>query len=377
MKVPTTMSTALATAASVANLGFVGIVCASTASADQATDASTHGFGSRRTLGSGDVVQGWTISDLKPSTDAIPYPAQGTLWEASATDEAINGYVIPIVPNLVARAPSGQTYPALYQVATPQGVNPATLAQGQKTTGKVYFDVIGDKPDGVVYSEGGQDLASWVNSQALQGRSGAGVPAGPVSRPVPAPVAPAAPALPAAPPAPAATPVALGGQQLPVGSPATPDPARSQGTRVSGSQGTPMPANSPAPSAPAGGQDAPAGSPALPAPAGGADALPGSLVTPPAGLPSAPARADIQGSAGSPAAPAPRASAAPPAPQTSPAPAAPAGGQDSLAASPAPAAPAGGEQVPPGMVTPPAGPPAAPAPAGSQGSAGSPATPTP
>jgi Domain of unknown function (DUF1942) len=30
-------------------------------------------------------VQGWTITDLKPSSDSIPYAPQGTLWEATAT----------------------------------------------------------------------------------------------------------------------------------------------------------------------------------------------------------------------------------------------------------------------------------------------------
>ena len=104
-------------------------------------------------------MQGWTITDLKASTDQIPYPVAGTLWEATATDQAIEGSVTPIVSNLNARAKSGETYRVLFGVATPQGVNPATLAQGQQTTGKVYFDVVGDTPDSVVYNAGGQDLA--------------------------------------------------------------------------------------------------------------------------------------------------------------------------------------------------------------------------
>lgn len=67
--------------------------------------------------------------------------------EATATDQAIQGSATPILSNLNAKARSGQTYRVLFGVATPQGVNPATLAQGQKTTGKVYFDVVGDGPD--------------------------------------------------------------------------------------------------------------------------------------------------------------------------------------------------------------------------------------
>jgi Domain of unknown function (DUF1942) len=312
VKIPSTRTAAFTTTATVVFAGFVGIVSASTASADQATDSSTYGLGSQGTLVNGDVVQGWTVSGLKPSTDAIPYPVRGTLWEATATDEAIKGYVIPIVLNLGARAPSGQTYRALYQVATPQGVNPATLAQGQKTTGKVYFDVTGDGPDGVVYNAGGQDLASWVQARPSQPRSGAGATTGPATGPVTTPV-------------PAAAPAPAGGQQTPPGAPATTVPARSQGPRTSGSQGTPIPGNNPAPPAPeagpppptpgaipappapeaglpspapAGGQEASAGSPTTPAPAGGS-------ATPTAALPAAPAPAGSQGSAGSPATPTP------------------------------------------------------------------------
>jgi Domain of unknown function (DUF1942) len=91
-------------------------------------------------------------------TDRIPQPVAGTLWEATATDDAIEGSATPIVSNLNARARSGETCRVLFGVATPQGVNPATLPQGQETTGKVYFDVVGDSPDSVVYNAGDQDV---------------------------------------------------------------------------------------------------------------------------------------------------------------------------------------------------------------------------
>jgi hypothetical protein len=266
--------------ATVVTAASVGIVSPSTASADQAIDASAHGLGFQTTLVNGDVVQGWTVSALEPSTDAIPYPVQGTLWEATATDEAIEGSVTPIVSDLNARAPDGQTYRVLYQVGTPQGVNPAPLTQGQKTTGKVYFDVTGDKPNVVVYNDGGQDLAYWVQSQPPQGRSGSAVPSGPASKPatmptpVTAPPTPAPEASPAtsapeaspatsAPEASPATPTPAGGQQAPVGSPATPTPAGGQQAPV-GSPATPTPAGPP-PGAAAGGQGS-AGSPATPTP---------------------------------------------------------------------------------------------------------------
>ena len=118
-----------------ATAATVGIAGAPTAAAD----ADMQYLGEQGELVNGDVVQGWTVSGLKPSTDTIPYPVAGTLWEATATDEAISGNVIPIVANLNARAESGQTYRVLFGVATAQGVNPATLAEGESTTGKVYF----------------------------------------------------------------------------------------------------------------------------------------------------------------------------------------------------------------------------------------------
>ena len=54
-----------------------------------ADDLTTTTIGNEARLTNGSVVQGWTITNLKPSTDAIPYQVAGTLWEATATDQAI------------------------------------------------------------------------------------------------------------------------------------------------------------------------------------------------------------------------------------------------------------------------------------------------
>nr|MCH9760712.1 MPT63 family protein [Actinomycetes bacterium] len=113
-------------------------------------------------------------SGLRPSSDTIPYPVQGQLWEATATDTAIQGEVTPVVANFNARANDGQTYRVLWEVATPQGVNPTTLAEGEQTSGKIYFDVTGPAPDSVVYRGAeGSDLAVWV----IQPATGEQVPA--------------------------------------------------------------------------------------------------------------------------------------------------------------------------------------------------------
>ena len=135
------MRTSVNTATKAAITAAATTMCLSTLLAPTASadDSVIHSLGSPAELANGDIVQAWTVGDLKPSSDAIPYPVAGTLWEATATDHAIRGTVVPIVSNLNARARSGQTYRVLFGVATPQGVNPSTLPQGQKTTGKVYF----------------------------------------------------------------------------------------------------------------------------------------------------------------------------------------------------------------------------------------------
>jgi hypothetical protein len=130
--------------------------------------ASMQSFGQRSDLADGSVVQGWTVSDLKKSTDTIDYLVRGSLWEATATDEALQGVVVPVVSNFNARAMNGDNYRALFQVATPQGVNPALLNPGEKTSGKVYFDVTGDAPTAVVYSAGGPDLLTWTHPTAAR-----------------------------------------------------------------------------------------------------------------------------------------------------------------------------------------------------------------
>ena len=257
-----------ALAASALAAGAIGLVSAPIASADP----DVTNLGSQAKLVDGNVVQGWTVANLKPSSDAIPYPVQGTLWEATANDQAIAGTVTPIVSNLNARARSGQTYRVLFGVATPQGVNPSTLAQGEQTTGKIYFDVTGEAPDSVVYNAGGPDLALWVQpppSNPSPSRSGTGwspSSSGSAStapaEATPAPGTPAAPAV--------------------AGTPATPVPA--------GSSGTPLPAGST-------GTPVVEGAPATPAPA----AVPGSTGTPVIeGAPATPAPAAVPGSAGTP-----------------------------------------------------------------------------
>nr|WP_225952259.1 MPT63 family protein [Mycobacterium sp. OAS707] len=247
------------TAAATAAASALGIVAAPISAAE---DVTTTSIGTQGKLVDGNVVQGWTITDLRPSSDVIPYPVAGTLWEATATDEAIQGAATPIVSNLNARARSGQTYRVLFGVATPQGVNPATLGQGEKTTGKVYFDVTGDSPDAVVYSAGGQDLLAWVQAPPAPRQTGTQWSPPARSQTSPAPAATPATPAPAAAPGSTPTPTAAPGTPLPASaeaSPGAPLPAGSQGTPLpAGAQGTPLPAGSQGTPLPAGSQSAPA-----------------------------------------------------------------------------------------------------------------------
>ncbi|WP_255604836.1 MPT63 family protein [Mycolicibacterium xanthum] len=224
----------------------VGLACPPFASAD--TEVAY--LGQQGELVDGDVVQGWTISDLRPSTDTIPYPVAGTLWEATATDEAIAGSATPIVSNLNARAASGQSYRVLFGVASTQGINPATLAQGQKTTGKIYFDVTGDSPDSVFYNAGGQDLLLWVPAPPPPATGSSG------GYTAPAPARTAAPAEaettePTATTEPTTESTEAVMPPAPEGSSGTPLPEGSSGTPLpEGSTGTPLPEDAaPAPAA--------------------------------------------------------------------------------------------------------------------------------
>lgn len=145
--------------------GAVSIFGAPVAAAEDAGTIVTP-IGEQAELVDGAVVQAWTVLELQPSLDFIPYQVQGTLWEAIVTDEAVQGSVTPIVSDFNARAGGGENYRALFQVPTALGVSPATLAEGQEVGGKIYFDVTGADPSSVVYNAFGQDRIVWQQSDA-------------------------------------------------------------------------------------------------------------------------------------------------------------------------------------------------------------------
>lgn len=126
-----------------------------------AATAETVGFGEPTDIDVIDieVEQHWTVSDLQPSTDALPYQAAGELWEATTSVTLDHGGV-PMVSGFSARSDSA-SYPVLWAVASPLGIPPSALPPGGSATGKVYFDVTGAAPTGVVYTLEGVDVAGW------------------------------------------------------------------------------------------------------------------------------------------------------------------------------------------------------------------------
>jgi Domain of unknown function (DUF1942) len=140
----------------------VGISVAMTATASAYSTVGKFGTYERLYDDGGAVVTAWTVDNLKPSTDRIPaYPLHGTLWEATATVEAVRGTVTPLIPNLNARADNGRNYQALWEAFMPQGISGATIPLGARSTGKIYFDVTGQTPSRVMYNNGVQDLLIW------------------------------------------------------------------------------------------------------------------------------------------------------------------------------------------------------------------------
>ena len=101
----------------------------------------------------------YTVHGLNTSSDAVFH--NGQLYEANVTFEG----GIPIAPMFNARAESGANYRVI----------------GGGLPGKLYFDVVGDTPNSVVYNDGVQDLLGWVPGPLEGGTntSGSGAPNAP------------------------------------------------------------------------------------------------------------------------------------------------------------------------------------------------------
>jgi hypothetical protein len=153
--------------AAAAVTAMVGFAVPATASA---AEECMHMLGSRQQIADagGAVVQEWTVTDLKKSTDTAPgYPLAGQLWEATASVKAVSGTVTPIIPNFRAPTADGGSYPVLWQLSSSQGIPGATIPQGQKSAGKVYFDVTGANPVAVTYMGAGGQQLMWCGEAMM------------------------------------------------------------------------------------------------------------------------------------------------------------------------------------------------------------------
>ncbi|MDT5007368.1 MAG: hypothetical protein QOJ24_4544 [Mycobacterium sp.] len=103
-------------------------------------------------------LTGYTVTGLMPSSDPVPYPVAGRLYEATVKTDAVVGTVTPAPSLFNARAENGDNYPSLAAVASLGG----PVGQGGSSTGKVYFDVVGSTPNSVVYNNGFEDILGWI-----------------------------------------------------------------------------------------------------------------------------------------------------------------------------------------------------------------------
>jgi len=179
-------TTTVKTAVGAAGIAAVSLFAAGVASA--APPPNIQGFGTSEQLIDGPMVTSYTVSNLQPSSMAIPgYTPKGTLYQADIVARSDGGLVTPQVRDFSARGPNGQSYKLIDKVEVPNGLNPAPIAQGSESRGTLYFDVTGAPPNGVVYNDGLQDILIWTSN--VPGASAPGVPqnAGPAPGGLPGP----------------------------------------------------------------------------------------------------------------------------------------------------------------------------------------------
>jgi len=144
-------ATTVQTAICAAGITAAGVFATATASA---APPNIQEFGTSESLIDGAMVTAYTVSNLQPSTIAIPgYTPKGTLYQADITATSDGGTVTPTVKDFSARGPNGQTYKLMDKVEAPNGLDPASIPQGSESRGTLYFDVTGAPPMCVTYKD--------------------------------------------------------------------------------------------------------------------------------------------------------------------------------------------------------------------------------
>jgi hypothetical protein len=122
-------------------------------------------------------LTGYTVTGLMPSSDPVPFPVAGRLYEATVKTDALVGTVVPAPALFNARAENGDNYRSLANVASLGG----PVGQGGSSTGKVYFDVVGpnqaspNTSGGVI---GGGEGGTEGGGGNLDSGGGSGAPSG-------------------------------------------------------------------------------------------------------------------------------------------------------------------------------------------------------
>jgi hypothetical protein len=119
-------------------------------------------------------LTGYTVTGLMPSSDPVPYPVAGRLWEATVKTDALVGTVVPAPALFNARAENGDNYRSLANVASLGG----PVGQGGSSTGKVYFDVVGSTPNTSGGEIGGGEGGTEGGGGNLDSGGGSGAPSG-------------------------------------------------------------------------------------------------------------------------------------------------------------------------------------------------------
>jgi len=135
-----------------------GIGAATVAPAWATDNIKTFGEQERINFSNGAPMIGYTVMNFSPSS--APVPHNGALYEATLTIAAFDSWANPQIGGFMARAESGDGDPMIMNA--PGGINGAQVPPGGSTTGKLYFDVIGDMPNSVVWNDGTRDILAWV-----------------------------------------------------------------------------------------------------------------------------------------------------------------------------------------------------------------------
>lgn len=153
---------ALRTTTLKAALCAAGIAGASIFTAGTA-GANVQNFGATEQAVDGPLITDYTVTNLRPSDVVIPgFQPAGQLYQADVTAKSDAGTVQPQISRFMARAFNGTVYPVVNKGPVPNGLDPSPIDQGQQTSGELYFDVTGQRPVGVVYTDKEDDFLVWT-----------------------------------------------------------------------------------------------------------------------------------------------------------------------------------------------------------------------